>query len=363
LVPHADGGSTCCIVHDVHNDTPAASARGMLALLAIRGIGPVAANRMARAFASLEQVRDASDAEFNGVLPPAARSAIRAANWDNALGAADDILERAHKSGVTVLSSCEAEYPSWLKQISDAPAVLYVRGTLRSDLRHVACIGTREPSRFGIEVTQRITSIAAGAGWSIVSGLALGVDSLAHAAALQQNAHTVAVLANGLDSIYPRKNAKLAESILAAGGALVSEQPIGVPPLGRNLVQRDRLQSGMSAGTIVMQTDLIGGSMHTVRFTLLQRRLLFAPVPTGMHADEPKSRGIIALATQTGAQLAKLLVAEGDYAQLLKADYATAPVAKGIAGKSDYDSLIRDLEATAANQSQLLRSKVQLGLF
>src|SRR4029077_18875204 len=93
----------------------------------------------------------------------------------------------------------------------------------------------------------------------IVSGLALGVDTLCHEAALSLGGHTVAILANGLDSVYPAQNKELAERILSAGGALVREQPLGTPALPRNLVARDRLQSGMSAATIVMQTDLIGG--------------------------------------------------------------------------------------------------------
>lgn len=130
-------------------------------------------------------------------------------------------------------------------------------------------------------MTQRIVEQLVNADWTIVSGLALGIDSVAHAATLGKKGRAIAVLAGGLDNVYPKENTRLAEEILASGGALVSEQPFGVPAIPRNLIQRDRLQSGLSVGTFVMQTDVKGGSMHTVRYTLQQERLLFAPVPQG----------------------------------------------------------------------------------
>jgi DNA processing protein len=202
-------------------------------------------------------------------------------------------------------------------------------------------------------------------GWSIVSGLALGVDSLSHQAALDSGAHTVAILANGLEAVYPKKNARLAADILSSGGALLSEQPFGTPAIPRNLVQRDRLQSGMSAGTIVMQTDIIGGSMHTVRFTLLQGRLLFTPAPYGPHMDEPKSRGILALSRVPGRELARMLEAEGDYAALLERAFGDRPVATPIAGRTDYEKLFSMLDQVANCEAPPTNAgrNPQLGLF
>jgi DNA processing protein len=210
----------------------------------------------------------------------------------------------------------------------------------------VACVGTRQPSAFGETAARGISRFLAGHGWSIVSGLAVGVDTLCHEAALEAGGHTVAVLANGLDSVYPRQNIGLAERILAAGGALLSEQPPGTPALPKHLFRRNRIQSGMSAATVVMQTDFVGGTMHTARYTLLQDRLLIAPVPQGAHAAEAKSRGLLALSQRTGTDLARLLEARGAYASLLMRKFADRPVAMPLTGCEDYDQLLDALEAT-----------------
>jgi DNA processing protein len=185
-------------------------------------------------------------------------------------------------------------------------------------------------------------------GWSIVSGLAIGVDTEAHRQAIAAQGHTVAILANGLDKVYPRENKSLAEEILANGGALVSEQPFGMAATPTNLVQRDRLQSGMSVATIVMQTDIEGGSMHTARFTLTQRRRLLAPVPTGIHASEAKSQGILALTQKTGRELSSLLKKiPSEYADLLQRCFPDRPPAMPIASRDDYDAVIAILTTCA----------------
>jgi DNA processing protein len=201
---------------------------------------------------------------------------------------------------------------------------------------------------FGQAAARGISKFLASHGWSIVSGLAMGVDTLCHEAALEVGGHTVAVLANGLDTVYPRQNTALAERILAAGGALLSEQPLGTAAIPRNLVARDRLQSGMSAATVVMQTDLTGGSMHTVRYTLLQSRQLIAPVPQGAHANEPKSRGILALTQHPGSDLARLIGARTAYADFLMRRFADHPVAMPLTNRGGYGELHAVLEAIAS---------------
>jgi DNA processing protein len=178
------------------------------------------------------------------------------------------------------------------------------------------------------------------------------VDTHCHEAALEVGGHTVAVLANGLDSVYPRQNTGLAERILATGGALLSEQPPGTPALPKHLFRRNRIQSGMSAATVVMQTDLVGGTMHTARYTLLQGRLLVAPVPQGAHAAEAKSRGLLALTQRTGTNLAGLLEAKDTYARLLVRKFADRPVAMAITGCEYYDQLLDALEATISENTE-----------
>jgi DNA processing protein len=161
---------------------------------------------------------------------------------------------------------------------------------------------------------------------------------------LRYGGRTIAVMAGGLDGIYPKQNAKLADEIIERDGALISEQPFGVPPAPRNLVQRDRLQSGLSVATFVMQTDIKGGSMHTVRFTLMQGRLLFAPVPQGRHAEEPKSRGIVALTQMAANRFADTVQAEGDFRRLLSSTFGSRPVAIPLASREDYASMLDRLE-------------------
>jgi DNA processing protein len=326
-------------------DVPTISAQGFLTLLALRGVGPQTAERLGARFSTLRELREKLPT-LEGAVPANIFKALRDEDaWGVARGKAHETLERAERLGVRVLTIADDDYPQHLRAIPDRPLIVYVRGRLPSSRRCVACIGTREPSVFGETVARRIAGLLAERGWSIVSGLALGIDAISHEAALEARGHTVAVLANGLDSVYPRKNAALAERILDSGGAWLSEQPFGTPAIARHLIHRDRLQSGMSVATIVMQTDIVGGSMHTVRYTLLQGRLLVAPVPQGAHIDEPKSRGIVALAKKTGADLARALEAQGAFADLLVREFADRPVAMPLVGRDEYAKLLTVLES------------------
>ncbi|MEI9922782.1 MAG: DNA-processing protein DprA [Bradyrhizobium sp.] len=268
-----------------------------------------------------------------------------------AIGRADAILNEADRRNVRILSVFDELYPKRLKAISDRPSLLYVKGRLSQSGRDVACIGTREPSRFGEEVTRRLVAQLVSADWTIVSGLAIGIDTISHNAAIEHSGRTVAVMAGGLDGVYPKQNARLAEKIVEMGGALVSEQAFGVPPARGNLVKRDRLQSGLSVATFVMQTDIQGGSMHTVRYTLQQGRMLFAPVPSGNHAAEPKSQGLLALTGLTGPRLANILMTEGDYRDLLLTKFTHSPVALSLNNREDYTSMLNLLHVAYSKGS------------
>jgi DNA processing protein len=328
----------------------------MLTLLGIRGIGPRSAVRLSERFTSLREVQDASERELTGVLRGPALQALRDRTaWRHAESEATKTLDAAEKFGVQVITIADDIYPVLLRAIPDHPAILFVKGTLREGPRNVACVGTREPSAFGLQVTRRIVDVLTGAGWAIVSGLAVGVDTEAHQTALDRGAHTIAVVPAGLERIYPRENAGLADRILASGGALISEQRFGTAATPRNLVQRDRLQSGMSVATVVMQTGLVGGSMHTVRFALEQRRLLFAPVPPPRHAGDPKSRGVMALTRSTGSELATLIARDPGYAAFLRSNFPSHPPAIRVAGDDGWASLLGRLDA--AVKSPVHRSK------
>ncbi|WP_255876691.1 DNA-processing protein DprA, partial [Sinorhizobium fredii] len=299
----------------------------------------------------LDAIVDAEPGNLRTVVSAAvAESLHEPAAMVNAGEKAQKVLDEADRRGVRVLSVFDPDYPEALRPLSDRPPILFVKGKL-PPRRSVACIGTREPSEFGETVSDKIVEALVGANWAIVSGLAIGVDTLSHQAALRHGGRTIAVMAGGLDGIYPRQNAKLADEILEKDGALVSEQPFGVPPSPRNLVQRDRLQSGLSIATFVMQTDIKGGSMHTVRFTIQQNRLLFAPVPQGRHAAEPKSQGILAMTQFSATRFADAARAEGDYRRMLFERYRTGPVAVPLASKEDYTSMLELLDARVADST------------
>ncbi len=330
------------------------SPAGMLTLLGIRGIGPRSAVRLSERFTSLGEVQDASERELTAMLKGPAVQALRDRTaWRRAQSEATKTLDAAERFGVHVITIADDSYPVLLRAIPDHPAVLFVKGTLREGPRNVACVGTREPSAFGLQVTRRIVDVLTAAGWAIVSGLALGVDTEAHETALDRAAYTIAIVPAGLERIYPRENAALADRILASGGALISEQRFGTAATPRNLVQRDRLQSGMSVATVVMQTGLVGGSMHTVRFALEQRRLLFAPLPPPRHAEDPKSQGIMALMRNTGSELATLIARDPGYAAFLRSNFPSHPPAIRVTGHDGCASLMRRLDAAVKSPPHL----------
>lgn len=322
------------------NEVSTKTAAGMLALTAVRGVGPAIAERIAERFSSLNELAHASPNQLRSLAPGTVMTLLQQrSTMHEAVTQARRVLDAASKLGVQVVSVFDADYPDLLRKIPDRPSVIYVKGRLERLERAVASIGTREPTEFGEQVALRIVHQLVEANWTIVSGLAVGIDTISHKAALERGGRTIAVMGGGLDQTYPKQNARLADQIIEGNGALISEQPFGTPAIPRNLVQRDRLQSGLSFGTFVMQTDIKGGSMHTVRFTLEQGRLLFAPVPKGKHALEAKSQGIIALTQLPGCKLAEILQAEGAYASLLRSKFYSRPVAVPLSGKEDYASI------------------------
>ena len=204
---------------------------------------------------------------------------------------AERVLEQSHDLGVNVLGP--DTFPPQLREIPDPPVVLYIRGNAQCLYRTpvVAIIGTRDPSPFGLSASEKLSTTLTTQGFVIVSGLALGCDAAAHVGCLNAGGQTVAVLAHGLDNIYPSKNRDLADRILSSDGCLVSEYPPGIRPRGNFFVERDRLQSGLAAAVIVVETDLKGGTMHTARFCLEQHRMLACVVHPAKFASHDKARG------------------------------------------------------------------------
>ncbi len=156
----------------------------------------------------------------------------------------------------------------------------------------VAVVGTREPTERGLEVASRVARYFAEHGYTIIGGLAKGIDTAAHAAALEAGGRTIAVLGTPLDKVYPAENKGLAQRIVSQSGALVSELAFGQRSYKGGFVRRDRIQSGLSLGVIAVQTRADGGTMHTVAFAGRQKRLVLCPQPLASEADAPQYEGI-----------------------------------------------------------------------
>jgi len=211
--------------------------------------------------------------------------------WSQALVASERDLEQAERTGTKILTPEHPEFPSLLRKVQKKPYFIYVRGALAAlGERSVAIIGTREPTSHGAVITGRIGAFFAERKWSIVSGLALGCDALAHRAALDAQAPTVAVLAHGLQTVAPKQHQALAEIIVEAGGALVSAFPFGTEPSPGLFVQRDYLQASLARGVIMIQSGLQGGSLHASRAALELDRILAFPTPTAQDRLEASSK-------------------------------------------------------------------------
>ena len=198
----------------------------------------------------------------------------------------DKLLENLNREKIKTLTIDDSAYPKLLKQIYDPPLLLYYRGDLdaTSDFS-LAIVGTRKFTAYGQQVTEKITRELIANGLAIVSGLALGIDTLAHLAAMDASGRTIAVLGSGLDrqNIYPSQNRYLADKIQAHGGLILSEYPLGTMPLKHHFPQRNRLISGMSLGTLVIEAGEKSGSIITAMHALDQNRDVFA-VPGNIYS-------------------------------------------------------------------------------
>ena len=211
----------------------------------------------------------------------------------------DEEMEKLERYGARVANWNDPIYPPRLKEIDDPPPVLYIRGELLpEDERSVAVVGTRKASAYGREVAGSLSHDLAKNGVTVISGLARGIDSISHQAALEAGGRTIAVFGSGLDVIYPAENAGLARR-MESSGALVSEHPLGAKPDARNFPRRNRIISGMTLGTLVIEAPETSGAMITVRWALEQNREVFC-VPGSIFS--PASKGTNSL-IQQGAKL------------------------------------------------------------
>jgi len=187
-----------------------------------------------------------------------------------------EVMDAVVEAGASLITLDDEEYPPLLRQLADKPMLLYLRGHIPSNLdKCLAVVGTRKASKYGRDAASQLSYQLAKQDFTIVSGLAQGIDAAAHRGALNADGRTVAVVGTGIDIVYPRANQDLAEEI-ATKGAIISELPLGAKPLAKNFPQRNRLISGMSLGVLVAEAPERSGALNTVSHALEQGRDVFA---------------------------------------------------------------------------------------
>jgi len=285
--------------------------RYFIALNHISHVGPRTVAKLLVRWPDLEEMFRLSTQQLvQAGLPAKIAEAIGAFD----LGQVDADLRWQEASNHFLLTWCDPEYPPLLKEIHDPPIVLYAIGHLSSlQQRRVAMVGTRNPSVTGSETARRFAFELATKGITIVSGLALGIDAQAHMGCLDAGGKTIAVMGTGVDCIYPRRHVKLAERI-CQNGLLMSEFPRQSPPNAGHFPRRNRIISGLSSSTLVVEAAIRSGSLITARLACEQNRDVLA-IPGSIH--NPQSRGCHHLLQQG----AKLVTSSDDVLDELGIDY------------------------------------------
>lgn len=288
----------------------------ILTFLQLPGLGRISAFNFAE-YAKANDINILTDIDYltfyNNCREKKIARALKECTLDNIISAkntASEIINNSHKLNIGIISYYEDNFPSNLKKINikgknASPIILYYKGDINKLNSHkaVTIIGTREVLPDGIISGEHVAKSFANSDFNIISGLALGCDTTAHNGALKADkGFTTAILAHGLDTIYPKENKELAEKILEKGGVILSEYPIGSTVRSNQLVERDRLQAGLADATIVIHTGIKGGTMHAVNTTLENNKPLFTIAyksPT-MNSHE-KVQGNIFLQNEKGA--------------------------------------------------------------
>lgn len=272
-----------------------------LALHYLPGLGNRRCLKLLQFFGHPQQIFSASEKILKeaGVKEETIK-AIKTGKWQ-ALAQAE--AKRLKQLNIHVITYTDTHYPPLLKEIYDPPFLLYVKGEI--EVLHTPCVaivGTRRASFYGMKTATRLAQGLAEAGITVVSGLARGIDTAAHKGALQARGKTIAILGCGLDIVYPPENKKIYAEIMQQG-AIISEFPLGTPPVARNFPVRNRIISGLSLGVIVVEAALKSGSLITARLALEQGREVFA-VPGQI--DTFHSKGTHSLIKQ-GAKLVETI--------------------------------------------------------
>jgi DNA processing protein len=306
------------------------SARHYLRLHLVEGIGPILTKRLVEHFGGIAAVLAAPPHRLEAVEGIGRERAERIARADPQ--AAEQEIDRAAAQGVRIIGYADADYPAALRNIADPPPCLYVRGRIEpEDAVALGIVGARHCTVYGAEQAERFAALAAQAGMTVVSGMALGIDTAAHRGALQAQGRTIAVLGCGMCHLYPPRSGELAEQI-AASGALLSDFPMETPPVEHNFPRRNRIIAGLSLGVLVVEASQRSGALITARLATEYNREVFA-VPG--RVDTAHAEGCHHL-IRTGAaklvtNLADILDELGDVGRLLITRAPRGPETPGAA--------------------------------
>lgn len=253
----------------------------------VTGIGPAKVQALLSYYGDIESAWSADDAQLQKLgLDKRARSNLRTARATLDL---DRELEKVLAKNITLLHWDSQDYPSYLREVDAPPPLLYVVGSLEDiDRWAVAVVGTRRVTPYGRQITQELVTGLVRNGVTIISGLARGIDAIAHKTALDHGGRTIAVLGSGPDNIYPPEHRDLARQIVRDRGAVISEFALGTEPEAKNFPPRNRIISGLSLGVVVVEAGARSGAGITAQFALEQGREVFA-VPGNVNS--PASRG------------------------------------------------------------------------
>lgn len=257
---------------DMAADHPKAA---FLRLSMIPGVGPLTRRRLLERFGSPAEVLKAAPSDLQsvaGVGPKLCRSIADARNQIDTAGE----IAYCEREQIEILIESDENYPRSLLELPDPPGVLFLRGQLQpSDALAIAIVGARHATHYGLQLAERFAAGLVRAGYTVVSGLARGIDAAAHRGALDAGGRTIAVLASGVQNIYPPEHVQLAADV-AASGAVVSEAPPRAAPLGGMFPQRNRIISGLSLGVLVVEASSRSGALITARHAMEQGRDVFA---------------------------------------------------------------------------------------
>jgi DNA processing protein len=258
------------------------------------GLGPVLSRRLVDAFGNVDAAVKATAAQLRAIEGiGSAKSSSIAASLVKAGDEAAREFDRAAAMSIEIIHVDDARYPLLLRMIHGPPPILYLKGKLEPrDIHAVGIVGSRKCSVYGREQAERFGANLAGVGVTVVSGGARGIDTHAHKGALvPKNGRTIAVLGSGVDVAYPPENAGLFDQIVAAGGAILSEFPLGTPPTAENFPRRNRIVSGLSRGILVVEADVKSGALITAKYAVEHERVVLAmpgridnPLSAGPHA-------------------------------------------------------------------------------